>query len=425
MFDPKWIRDNPSAFDAGRSRRGLPPLAVIVTELDSKRRATQTAWQEMQAKRNDLSKQVGQLKAKGGDAAAVIAEVALLKDRMVAAEAEELKAAEELETLLAQQPNLPAGDVPDGADEAANRIEREVGQRCNYAFAPKQHFEIGEALGLMDFTAAAKISGARFVVLKGALARLERALGQFMLDLHTGEHGYTEINPPFLVRDVSLYGTGNLPKFAEDLFKTEQGLYLIPTSEVPLTNMVADEIVDEGKLPLRFTALTPCFRSEAGAAGRDTRGMIRQHQFLKVEMVSIAHPDESDAEHQRMTKCAENVLAMLELPYRVVTLSTGDMGFSAQKTHDIEVWLPGQGAFREISSVSNCGEFQARRMKARCRKPGEKGTRFVHTLNGSGVAVGRCLIAVLENFQQEDGSVVIPAALRPYMNGLEVIRPHA
>lgn len=425
MFDPKWIRDNPGAFDAGRVRRGLAPLAATVIELDSKRRTTQTAWQEMQAKRNDLSKQVGQLKAKGGDAAAIMAEVASLKDRMAAAEIDEQKAAEELEALLAQQPNLPAHDVPEGVDESANRVEREVGQRRNYAFAPKQHFELGEALGLMDFTAAAKISGARFVVLKGALARLERALGQFMLDLHTGEHGYTEINPPFLVRDVSLYGTGNLPKFAEDLFKTEQGLYLIPTSEVPLTNMVADEIVDEGKLPLRFTALTPCFRSEAGAAGRDTRGMIRQHQFLKVEMVSIAHPDESDAEHQRMTKCAENVLSKLELPFRVVTLSTGDMGFSAQKTHDIEVWLPGQGMYREISSVSNCGEFQARRMKARCRKPGEKGTRFVHTLNGSGVAVGRALIAVLENYQQEDGTVVIPAALRPYMNGLEVIRPHA
>lgn len=425
MFDPKWIRDNPEVFDSGRRRRGLPPLAEQVVALDAQRRQAQTAWQEMQAKRNDLSKQIGQLKAKGGDAAAIMADVAALKDQMAVAEAEEQKVAAELEGLLAQQPNLPADDVPEGADEAANRIERAVGNRRNFSFAPKQHFELGEALGLMDFAAAAKISGARFVVLKGALARLERALGQFMLDLHTGEHGYTEINPPFLVRDVSLYGTGNLPKFAEDLFKTEQGHYLIPTSEVPLTNMVADEIVDEGKLPLRFTALTPCFRSEAGAAGRDTRGMIRQHQFLKVEMVSIAHPDESDAEHRRMTQCAENVLAKLELPYRVMTLSTGDMGFSAQKTYDIEVWLPGQNAYREISSCSNCGEFQARRMKARCRKPGEKGTRLVHTLNGSGVAVGRALIAVLENYQQEDGSVLIPAALRPYMNGLEVIKANA
>lgn len=425
MFDPKWIRDNPDAFDAGRARRGLPALAAQVIELDGKRRSTQTAWQEMQAKRNELSKQVGQIKSKGGDAAAVMAEVASLKDRMAEAEVEEQKAAAELDALLAQQPNLPVAEVPDGADETANRIEREVGARRNFAFTPKQHFELGETLGLMDFAAAAKISGARFVVLKGALARLERALGQFMLDLHTVEHGYTEINPPFLVKDVSLYGTGNLPKFAEDLFKTEQGHYLIPTSEVPLTNLVADEIVDEAKLPFRYTALTACFRSEAGAAGRDTRGMIRQHQFWKVEMVSIAHPDDSDAEHQRMTKCAENVLSRLGLPYRVMTLSTGDMGFSSQKTFDIEVWLPGQGAYREISSCSNCGEFQARRMKARCRKPGEKGTRFVHTLNGSGVAVGRALIAVLENYQQEDGSIVVPDALRPYMNGLEVIRAHA
>ena len=425
MFDPKWIRDNPDAFDSGRRRRGLAPLAEAVIAIDAKRRNAQTAWQEMQAKRNDLSKQIGQLKAKGGDAAPVMAEVASLKDQMAVAEAEEQKLGAELDTLLAQQPNLPVDDVPEGADETANRIEREVGARRNFAFAPKQHFELGEALGLMDFAVAAKISGARFVVLKGALARLERALGQFMLDVHTGEHGYTEINPPFLVRDVSLYGTGNLPKFAEDLFKTEQGHYLIPTSEVPLTNLVADEIVDEVKLPFRFTALTPCFRSEAGSAGRDTRGMIRQHQFLKVEMVSIAHPDHSDEEHRRMTKCAENVLSKLELPYRVMTLSTGDMGFSAQKTYDIEVWLPGQNAYREISSCSNCGEFQARRMKARFRKAGEKGTRLVHTLNGSGVAVGRALIAVLENHQQEDGTIKIPAALRPYMNGLEVITANA
>ena len=425
MFDPKWIRDNADAFDAGRARRGLPALAATVIELDGKRRSTQTAWQEMQAKRNELSKQVGQIKSKGGDASAVMAEVASLKDRMAEAEVEEQKAAAELDALLAQQPNLPVAEVPDGADESANRIEREVGSRRNFAFTPKQHFELGETLGLMDFASAAKISGARFVVLKGALALLERALGQFMLDLHTNEHGYTEVNPPFLVKDVSLYGTGNLPKFAEDLFKTEQGHYLIPTSEVPLTNLAADEIADETKLPFRYTALTACFRSEAGAAGRDTRGMIRQHQFWKVEMVSIAHPDDSDAEHQRMTKCAENVLAKLGLPYRVMTLSTGDMGFSSQKTFDIEVWLPGQGMYREISSCSNCGEFQARRMKARCRKAGEKGTRFVHTLNGSGVAVGRALIAVLENYQQEDGSVIVPTALRPYMNGLEVIRAHA
>ncbi len=425
MFDPKWIRDNSEAFDAGRARRGLPPLAAAVIELDGRRRTTQTAWQEMQAKRNELSRQVGQIKSKGGDAAAVMAEVADLKDRMAVAEVEEQRLAAELDALLAQQPNLPVAEVPDGADEKANRIEREVGQRRNFPFQPKQHFEIGEALGLMDFAAAAKISGARFVVLKGALARLERALGQFMLDLHTTEHGYTEVDPPFLVRDNALYGTGNLPKFAEDLFKTEQGHFLIPTAEVPLTNLVADEIVDEAKLPLRFTALSPCFRSEAGAAGRDTRGMIRQHQFFKVELVSIAHPDHSEAEHQRMTKSAETVLARLGLPYRVMTLSTGDMGFSSQKTYDIEVWLPGQGMYREISSCSNCGEFQARRMKARCRKAGEKGTRFVHTLNGSGVAVGRALIAVMENYQQEDGSILVPEALRPYMKGLEVIAPNA
>ncbi|MBL8707957.1 MAG: serine--tRNA ligase, partial [Rhodospirillaceae bacterium] len=323
MFDPKWIRDNPGAFDSGRKRRGLPPLADAVIALDAQRRTAQTAWQEMQAKRNDLSKQIGQLKAKGGDAAAAMAEVATLKEMMATAESEDQQATAELEALLAQQPNLPADDVPEGPDETANRIEREVGHRRNFAFAPKQHFELGEALGLMDFATAAKISGARFVVLKGQLARLERALAQFMLDLHTAEHGYTEVNPPYLVRDAALYGTGQLPKFAEDLFRTEQGHYLIPTAEVPLTNLVADEIVDEAKLPLRFAALTPCFRSEAGAAGRDTRGMIRQHQFMKVEMVSIAHPDESDAELQRMTGCAEKVLQRLDLPYRVLTLSTG------------------------------------------------------------------------------------------------------
>jgi seryl-tRNA synthetase len=296
-----------------------------------------------------------------------------------------------------------------------------VGAPRNFSFAAKQHFELGEALGLMDFEAAAKISGARFVVLRGALARLERALAQFMLDLHTGENGYTEVAPPFLVRDNALYGTGQLPKFAEDLFVTKQDLWLIPTSEVPLTNLANDMIIDEAELPHRYTALTPCFRSEAGAAGRDTRGMIRQHQFHKVEMVSIAHPDESEAEHQRMTACAEEVLKRLGLPYRVMALSTGDMGFSAQKTYDIEVWLPGQNAYREISSCSNCGDFQARRMKARCRKAGEKGTRFVHTLNGSGLAVGRTLVAVLENYQQEDGSIIVPDVLRPYMGKIEVI----
>ena len=421
MFDVKWIRENPEAFDRGRARRNLPPLSAEIVALDAKRRAAQTSWQEMQARRNELSKQIGQLKSKGQDASAVMAEVAGLKDKMAEAEATEQALAKELEAILATQPNLPADDVPEGLDEKSNREERVVGGKPNFAFTPKQHFEIGEGLGLMSFEDAAKLSGARFVVLKGGLARLERALAQFMLDLHTGELGYTEVSPPFLVRDTALFGTGQLPKFAEDQFKTEQGLWLIPTSEVPLTNLAADEIIDETALPWRFTALTPCFRSEAGAAGKDTRGMIRQHQFLKVELVSIAHPDHSDDEHKRMTNCAEEVLKRLGLPYRVITLCTGDMGFSAQKTYDIEVWLPGQNAYREISSCSNCGEFQARRMKARCRKAGEKGTRFVHTLNGSGLAVGRTLVAILENYQQQDGSVAIPAALRPYMNGLERI----
>ena len=421
MFDVKWIRDNPEAFDQGRARRGLPPLSSEIIALDAKRRAMQTAWQEMQARRNDLSKQIGQLKSKGQDAGPVMAEVAGLKDKMAAAESEEKELAEALESLVASQPNLPAADVPEGLDEKSNREERVIGGKPNFAFTPKQHFELGEALGLMSFEDAAKLSGARFVVLKGALARLERALAQFMLDLHTTENGYTEVAPPFLVRDQALYGTGQLPKFAEDQFVTTQGLWLIPTSEVPLTNLAADTIIDEAALPQRFTALTPCFRSEAGASGKDTRGMIRQHQFLKVELVSIAHPDHSDEEHKRMTACAEEVLKRLALPYRVITLCTGDMGFSAQKTYDIEVWLPGQNAYREISSCSNCGEFQARRMKARCRKPGDKATRFVHTLNGSGLAVGRTLVAILENYQQPDGSIAIPAALRPYMNGLEKI----
>ena len=426
MFDVKWIRDNPEVFDRGRARRNLPPLSAEIIAHDAKRRAAQTSWQEMQARRNDLSKQIGQLKSKGQDASAAMAEVAALKDKMAEAEAAEQAAAKELENILASIPNLPAADVPDGLDEKSNREERVVGGKPNFAFAPKQHFELGEALGLMSFEDAAKLSGTRFVVLKGALARLERAIAQLMLDLHTGEFGYTEVSPPFLVRDAALFGTGQLPKFAEDQFKTEQGLWLIPTSEVPLTNLAAEEIIDETALPWRFTALTPCFRSEAGAAGKDTRGMIRQHQFLKVELVSVAHPDHSDEEHRRMTSCAEEVLKRLALPYRVITLCTGDMGFSAQKTYDIEVWLPGQNAYREISSCSNCGEFQARRMKARCRKAGEKGTRFVHTLNGSGLAVGRTLVAILENFQQQDGSVVIPAVLRSYMNGLErITKPNA
>ncbi len=423
MHDLKWIRDNPALFDAGLARRGMAPMSDAVLALDARRRAGQTRLQAAQQRRNELSRQVGDAKAKGGDAAALMAEVARLKEAMESAEAEERHAADELDRLLATVPNLPAADVPDGPDETANVELRAAGAVRNFEFAPRQHFEIGEALGLMDFEAAAKLSGARFVVLKGQLARLERALAAFMLDLHTREFGYQEIVPPLLVREPAVYRTGQLPKFAADLFQTNDGFWLIPTAEVPLTNLVGDSIIDEDKLPLRFTAHTPCFRSEAGAAGKDTRGMIRQHQFSKVELVSIAHPDQSNAEHERMTACAEAVLQRLGLPYRVVALSTGDIGFAAQKTYDIEVWLPGQGAYREISSCSNCGDFQARRMKARFRKAGEKGTRFVHTLNGSGLAIGRTAIALLENFQEADGTVLLPGALVPYMDGTRAITP--
>jgi seryl-tRNA synthetase len=425
MHDLKTIRDDPTAFDAALKRRGLPAQSIDVLDLDARRRAAQTRLQEHQQRRNEVSKQVGAVKSKGGDASALMAEVAQLKEAMQVAEAEEQQAAAALDALLQSIPNLPAADVPDGADESANVEIRRHGQQRNFPFAPKQHFEVGEQLGLMDFAAAAKLSGARFVVLKGDLARLERALAAFMIDLHTREFDYQEILPPFLVRDHVLFGTGQLPKFAEDQFRTTNDFWLIPTAEVPLTNLVADEILDEGDLPLRFTAHTPCFRSEAGAAGKDTRGMIRQHQFSKVELVSIAHPDQSEKEHERMTACAEEVLKRLGLPYRVVTLSTGDMGFSARKTYDIEVWLPGQGQYREISSCSNCGDFQARRMKARFRKPNEKGTRFVHTLNGSGLAVGRTMIALIENYQEADGSVVLPDVLVPYMGGTKVIAAHA
>jgi seryl-tRNA synthetase len=423
MHDLKTIRDDPAAFDAGLRRRGLHAQSADILALDAKRRAAQTRLQEFQQRRNDVSRQVGAAKSKGQDAAALMAEVAQLKEAMEAAAAEEQAAAVALDELLPGIPNLPAADVPDGADAGANLELRRHGSPRDFPFAPKQHFEIGETLGLMDFEAAAKLSGARFVLLKGALARLERALAAFMLDLHTNEFGYQEVLPPFLVKDQAAYGTGNLPKFGEDLFRTREGYWLIPTAEVPLTNLVADDILDESALPLRFTAYTPCFRSEAGAAGKDTRGMIRMHQFSKVELVSIAHPDRSAAEHERMTACAEEVLKRLGLPYRVVTLCTGDMGFASRKTYDIEVWLPGQGAYREISSCSNCGEFQARRMKARFRKSGEKGTRFVHTLNGSGLAIGRTMIALIENYQEADGSVVLPEVLVPYMGGLKVIAP--
>lgn len=421
MHDLRAIRENPEAFDRGLGRRGLAPMSSSLLDLDGRRRAAQTQMQEMQARRNEAAKEVGLAKREGRDAQPILDEMAALKDRLPQVEEEERALGAELDALLAGLPNIPADDVPDGPDETANVEVRRWGTPADIA-NPKQHYELGEALGLMDFEAAARMSGARFTVLKGGLARLERALADFMLDIHTSEHGFTEIAPPLMVRDNALFGTGQLPKFEEDLFKTTSSdHYLIPTSEVPLTNLVNDQIVAAEELPLRYTALTPCFRAEAGSAGRDTRGMIRQHQFWKVEMVAITAPEQSEDEHQRMTRCAETILERLGLPYRTIVLCTGDMGFSSRKTYDVEVWLPGQNAYREISSVSNCGDFQARRMKARCRAKGEKQTQFVHTLNGSGVAVGRCLIAVLENYQQPDGSILIPEALRPYMRGVERI----
>jgi seryl-tRNA synthetase len=424
MLDLKWIREAPEAFDEGLRRRGMEPQAARIIALDAERREAVTALQEMQTRRNEASKAIGEAKRKGAEAGDLIAEVAGLKDQMAATEAREKTLGAELDELLSGLPNTPGPDVPDGADESANRVERLSGEKAAFDFEARQHFELGEALGLMDFEAAAKLSGARFVVLRGQVARLHRALAQFMLDRPTTENGYTEVNPPLLVRDHVLYGTGQLPKFAEDLFRTEEGFWLIPTAEVPLTNLAAGEILEEADLPMRVTALTPCFRSEAGSAGKDTRGMLRQHQFEKVELVSIAHPERSDEELERMVGCAEGVLQALGLHYRVVTLATGDMGFAARKTYDMEVWLPGQGAYREISSCSNCGDFQARRMKGRFRPAGQKGTRFVHTLNGSGVAVGRALIAVMETWQRGDGSIEVPAVLRPYMGGLEVIARH-
>jgi seryl-tRNA synthetase len=421
MHDLKLIRDDPQGFDRALGRRGLQPVSASILEIDRERREALTRAQEIQARRNKLAKEIGEAKRKGGDAGALLADADQGKAEQAQAESRAAVLGEELEQRLASLPNLPAPEVPDGPDETANKELRRVGTPRDYSFQPKPHDEIGTALGLMDFERAAKMSGARFVVLKGALARLERALAQFMLDLHTREFGYEEVAPPLLVRDEALFGTGQLPKFAGDQFRTQEGFWLIPTAEVSLTNLAREEILDEAVLPLRFTAWTPCFRSEAGAAGKDTRGMIRQHQFSKVELVSIVHPDRSEEEHERMTRCAEEVLTRLELPYRVMLLSSGDMGFSARKTYDIEVWLPGQGAYREISSCSNCGDFQARRMKARFRAGGEKGTRFVHTLNGSGLAVGRTLIAVLENYQQGNGAVAVPEALMPYMGGTEVI----
>lgn len=421
MFDLKWIRDFPEEFDRGLARRGLPARSGEILELDRAWRQAETEAQELQADRNRISREIGAAKAKREDTAALMARMAADKERQAEREREAGELRRRIDDTLAAIPNLPAEDVPDGADEHGNRLIRTYNGPPAFTFKPREHFEVGEGLRQMDFARAGRISGARFVVLTRQLARLERALAQFMLDLHTTEFGYTEVSPPLLVRDETLYGTGQLPKFAEDLFHTTTGHWLIPTAEVPLTNLVADEILEEGDLPRRFTALTHCFRSEAGAAGRDTRGMIRQHQFQKVELVSIAHPDRSGEEHERMTACAEEVLKRLGLAYRVMALCTGDMGFSARKTYDIEVWLPGQDTYREISSCSNCGDFQARRMKARFRPKEGKGTRFVHTLNGSGLAVGRTLVAVLENYQQENGTVAVPEAVKPYMGGISVI----
>ncbi len=423
MHDIKIIRDNPQGFDEGLAKRGLPGQARDLLALDDTRRGLIASLQALQERRNAASKEIGQAMGKGDKARVeeLKAEVARIKEGMPKEE-EALKSAEAaLHEAIAAIPNIPGDDVPVGPDETANVEIRHVGRPRGLNSA-KQHFEIGEALKLMDFETAAKISGARFVVLKGALARLERALGSFMVDLHTREHGYTEVAPPLIVRDETMFGTAQLPKFAEDQFHTTDGRWLIPTAEVSLTNLVRESVLEEEALPIRVTAWTPCFRAEAGAAGRDTRGMIRQHQFAKVELVSITTPEQSVEEHERMTRCAEEVLKRLDLPFRTITLSTGDMGFAARKTYDIEVWLPGQNTYREISSCSVCGDFQARRMDARYRPTEGKGPRFVHTLNGSGVAVGRALIAVLENYQNPDGSVTIPEVLRPYMNNETAIR---
>jgi seryl-tRNA synthetase len=471
MHDIKWIRDNPDAFDRGLARRGLPGEAGRLIEIDERRRAAIQKAEAALARRNAASREIGAAKKSNEEAAgqALMAEVARLKAEIPALEAEEKKLSKELDDALAQVPNLPLPEVPDGTDSSDNVEHHRFGAKRNYGFTPQQHFDLGEALGQMDFETAAKLSGARFVVLKNGIARLERALGQFMLDVHTTEHGYIEVAPPLLVRDEVMFGTAQLPKFEDDQFETSAGskpqkylaeaiggiisafenakeisiarlqdvvargadtamqdlkntrLWLIPTAEVPLTNLVRESIVDEAALPMRFTAGTPCFRAEAGAGGKDTRGMIRQHQFDKVELVSITTPEQSRDEHERMLACAEEVLRRLDLHYRVVTLCTGDMGFAAQKTYDIEVWLPGQNMYREISSCSLCGEFQARRMNARYRAKDGRQNRYVHTLNGSGVAVGRALIAVMETYQQQGGSIAVPDVLQSYMGGLKTI----
>jgi seryl-tRNA synthetase len=423
VHDIRLIRDDPAEFDRKLARRGAAPAAARLLELDAERRTLLTELQSREAERNAASKEIGRLKREGGDAQAAIDRVARLKDDIQAGRERERTLAEELDAALARLPNAVADDVPDGPDETANVELRRRGEPPAFDFPAKDHVELGEPLGL-DFDRAARMSGARFAVASGAMARLERALGQFMLDVQTREHGYVETRVPLLVRDEAVFGTGQLPKFADDLFKTTTDHWLIPTAEVPLTNLAAERILDAETLPVRVTALTPCFRSEAGSAGRDTRGMIRMHQFDKVELVSLTTPAQSAAEHERMTACAEVVLERLELPWRVVSLAAGDLGFAATKTYDLEVWLPGQNAYREISSCSNCGDFQARRMNARFRARGERETRHLHTLNGSGVAVGRAAVAILENHQQADGAIRVPAALRPYLDGVERLVPH-
>ena len=423
MHDIRLIRENPETFDAALVRRGADPLAASLIALDESRRSLTTRQQEVQARRNDLSKQVGQAKAAKDEdrAQALMAEVGTLKDELEQLTADQTEADEALKAALSAIPNLPAADVPDGADEDNNVLVHTIGTQPVFAFEPREHDAFGPALGL-DFETGAQLAGARFTLVRGHAAKLARALGQFMLDTLTGDHGYEEVNPPILVRPDAMYGTGQLPKFAEDSFQTTDGRWLIPTAEVSLTNIVREQILSAEVLPLRFTALTPCFRSEAGAAGRDTRGYIRQHQFDKVEMVSIVQPEDSEAEHERMTACAEGILTALGLPFRRMKLCAGDMGFSAARTYDLEVWLPGQARYREISSCSTCGDFQARRMNARYRNADGK-PAFVHTLNGSGLAVGRTLVAVLENYQQEDGSVAVPEALKPYLRGLNRLEP--
>ena len=423
MHDIRLIRDDPAAFDAALAKRGVAPQSASLVTLDEQRRATIADSQTAQTRRNELSKAIGQAKAQKDEAKAqaLMAEVASLKEALPTLEADEARLGGELQAMLAAIPNLPATDVPEGGGEDDNALVHTRGTPTTFAFAAREHDAIGPAIGL-DFETGAAMSGARFTLVRGPAAKLQRALGHFMLD-HVAEAGFEQVSPPLLVRDEAVFGTGQLPKFSEDLFRTTDGRWLIPTAEVSLTNIVREQILAEAELPLRFTALTPCFRSEAGAAGRDTRGYIRQHQFDKVEMVSIVTPDMSEAEHERMTACAEGVLDALQLPFRRMLLCTGDMGFTAARTYDLEVWLPGQARYREISSVSTCTDFQARRMNARYRPEGEKGTRFVHTLNGSALAVGRTLVAVLENYQQEDGSVAVPAVLQPYLGGLTILEP--